>query len=191
MCVGTCALHVCMGTYVGTRVGGCTCMWRLEVDVKNPPSTLFHLVHGSRISQSDSEPVNMACLASQLALRIPCLCPPRLELQAATTPTWHLCGFSGPSSGSLSFMESSLTAESFPQPLFCHFLDSCPKVTFNRLQGFIICVLCQPSMQSRGQPQQDTAQPGLWTCCQPHPTNPEWPSGLFSPPFPRDNLVNL
>lgn len=129
-CLHVCG-HVCVtclhGHVCGRTCGGCTCMWRLEVDVKNPPSTLFHLVHGSRISQSDSEPVNMACLASQLALGIPCLCPPRLELQAATTPTWHLCGFSGPSSGSLSFMESSLTAESFPPAPVLPFLGQLPQ----------------------------------------------------------------
>lgn len=59
----------------------CLCTWRFWVDVGALPQSL-HIILWGRIFQSYSELPVMAGLTIQLASRIRCPCPLRLELQA-------------------------------------------------------------------------------------------------------------
>lgn len=69
-------------------------MRRPKVDVWNPPLSLFHMIHWSRVSQSNPEVADMVHLDSQLALRIPYAHLPRLDSHtrqhAHTASTWNL-----------------------------------------------------------------------------------------------------
>lgn len=73
----------------------CVCMitrmWSLCMNVRSECSFIFlHIIHWARVSQSNSELGRMAVLPSQLALGIPCILFPELELQTVTTPSWHI-----------------------------------------------------------------------------------------------------
>lgn len=73
-----------------------TCMWSLcihvcsEVNARNNPWFFSHIIHWAWVSQSNLELGIMTVFPSQLALGIPCILFPGLELQTATTPTWHI-----------------------------------------------------------------------------------------------------
>lgn len=62
-----CDIHECM--YVCMRgewcACVCSCMWRSKVDVqKNHPLSLVHLIHWSKVSQSNPEFINTDSLQS-------------------------------------------------------------------------------------------------------------------------------
>lgn len=87
-CEGTCAyvqVHVCMhvgmceGTCAYVWVHACMHVWRAEADDRNLPCCSSALFFEARsLSQFLG---SQASLSSQLALGIPCLSFPRLELQ--------------------------------------------------------------------------------------------------------------
>ena len=81
-------LHVCMCM-------DCACMRRLRVDVWSYLPACFLLIHRGRLSQSNPECTDMANLAGQLALGIPCLWLMGVELRAVCQAIWLLYGLWG------------------------------------------------------------------------------------------------
>lgn len=90
--------------------------------------------------QLNSELTNLASLASSRLLGgwgLPCLCLPKLELQAAAMLTQHLCGFWGSESEGLNlqwvksypflFLAEALAGSSLLSHLGLRFLISFPK----------------------------------------------------------------
>lgn len=85
MCV-----HVCLCTCVLCACGGQRVM--LRILGHNLWSYTYH-IHGGIGLQSNPDVGDMACLASQLILRIPCLHFLGLESEAMHHLIQHLCGF--------------------------------------------------------------------------------------------------
>lgn len=79
-------LHVCEHT--------CTLVCGGQKSVSKSPLLCTPLIW-SRASQSTPELAVTASLPSQLALRVLCLCLPRLELHVTVGPRRHLCEFWG------------------------------------------------------------------------------------------------
>lgn len=73
---------------------------------------MFLLIHRGRLSQSNPECTDMANLAGQLALGIPCLWLMGVELRAGCHAIWHLYGLWGVlSSGPHDCVVSALSTE--------------------------------------------------------------------------------
>lgn len=57
-----------------------------------------------------TESIHLSSLAEQLALKVPCLHLPKLELQVTTTPTWHFQGSWGSNGLLFSMKQRSKTS---------------------------------------------------------------------------------
>ena len=91
MCIECACL--CMHVCVCVCRGYCTCMWRPRADVGSHPPSHFHLIHRGRVSQSNPELTDMASLAGQFALEMPCLWLLRIEFQSGCHALWYFYGF--------------------------------------------------------------------------------------------------
>lgn len=79
--------HVCAWSHV---CGACAWMFAQKLVPEIILDFSYTFIHWARVSQSNSELGSMTVLPNQLALGIPCLLFPGLELQTATTPTWRI-----------------------------------------------------------------------------------------------------